>query len=100
MASEHACMFLTYPGSLIVGALEHVVESRWLLIVIFLGFIALFALAVVLTSFEILELVPILSATISWLEMLFFEGGAIIVLYILLSIGIVLRLIPVCGGVL
>ncbi len=93
-------MFLTYPGTLIVDALDGLVESRMMVFAILLIFVLLFGLAVFLTSFQILELVPILSAIISWLEMLFFEGGVIIVLYILISIGIVLRLIPICGGVL
>lgn len=98
--TEQACIFLAYPGMATLDALQGLLENQLMVILAIVAFIVLLGIAVFLTSFEILELIPVLSVIIDWLELFLSEGGVLLVLYLLFSIGVALQVVPICGGVL
>lgn len=95
LAASTVCNVLSGPGDLLRALISGAVESPvlalsfLLLLGVFLGFL------VFITSFEILELVPILSFVLDWIEFLLMgPGGPVVVLLGVVSLGISYGLIP------
>jgi len=100
MVSGAVCSFLGFPGILVWDFLNQVMGNWALSLVVLTAGLVVFGVLTVLTSFEILELIPVLSVVIDWLEIFFITPvGQIVFLYLVLSLGIAFNVIP-CSSIL
>jgi hypothetical protein len=90
------CAFLTAPGTAAITVYD-LITTHWLVVA---AVAVLFVILLILTRFEILELIPILSVVIDWGELLFSEVGLVLVGYLVLSALITVQTIPVCSAAL
>ena len=95
MVASAICTLLALPGDIIRQTLNAMLGNWILTAAVLIGLVFLFGLITVITSFEILELVPILSFMIDWLELLTLSPiGPLVYIYLAVSLGISYSLIP------
>jgi hypothetical protein len=100
MVSGPVCTFLALPGMMLWDFLLQVMSNWVFALTVLIAGIIVFGIITVLTSFEILELIPLLSVVIDWLELLFLSPfGQIIFIYFVISLGVFSGLIP-CNGII
>jgi hypothetical protein len=98
MVASAICTLLALPGDIIRHTLNAMLGNWMLTLLVVIAFVFLFGLITVITSFEILELIPILSFMIDWLELLTLSPiGPIVYIYLAISLGISYGVIPCTG---
>lgn len=95
MVSGPVCSFLAFPAAVVWDLLVQMMGNWAFALTVLVAGLIVFGVVTVLTSFEILELIPLLSVVIDWLELLFLSPfGQILFIYLVLSLGVFSGLIP------
>jgi hypothetical protein len=94
MVSGPVCTALAFPGLLVWELLNQMMGNWVFALMVLIAGLIIFGVVTVLTGFEILELIPLLSVVIDWLELLMMSPvGQILFIYLVVSLGIAFDLI-------